>query len=86
MPFEVQLCTSLGLSNAALAPDRGHTYGVANTAQRPTIMSSQQCLRTSLAAVPAANVLVDGRKGREHSLALIVHVWYGLVVLTEAGS
>jgi len=49
-------------------------------------MSSQQGLRTSLAGVPAGDVLVDGWKGREHSLALIVHVWYGLVVLTEAGS
>jgi len=40
----------------------------------------------SLAGVPGADVLVEGRTGREHSLALTVHLWYRMVVLTEAGS
>ncbi len=40
----------------------------------------------SLAGVPGAEVLVEGRTGREHSLALTVHPWYRMVVLTEAGS
>jgi len=44
------------------------------------IMSSQQCLRTH-----SPGCRGQGRTGREHSLALTVHPWYRMVVLTEQG-
>jgi len=74
-----------GLTDAALAPDRGHTR--VGSGQHNSKYRRSSCLAAmpsnSLAGVPGADVLVEGRTGREHSLALTVHPWYRMVVLNQ---